>query len=73
VANIAHAPASQVWEPWTKAGHTTQCHHAFEEWHFPYWGNEVCPGGRFLFRMAAKEGSFNADFNGTHADGKINQ
>ena len=66
VENIIQAPVSTLWELWTQPAHITQWNHATEDWHSPYVENEVRPGGRFLFRMAAKDGSFSFDFTGTY-------
>jgi len=69
VETIIEAPISKVWEFWTQPTHITQWNHASEDWHSPYAENDLRPGGRFLSRMAARDGSFGFDFTGTY--GKV--
>ena len=73
VENIVNASAAKVWELWTQPGHITQWNQATEDWHSPYAENDLRPGGRFLFRMAAKDGSFSFDFTGTYGEIKPNK
>jgi uncharacterized protein YndB with AHSA1/START domain len=73
VENLINAPVAKVWDLWTLPGHITQWNHASDDWHSSYAENDVRPGGRFLFRMAAKDGSFSFDFTGTYGDIKPNQ
>jgi len=40
------------------------------EWHTPEVKNDVRPGGRFLYVMAKKDGSFSFNFEGTYNDVK---
>jgi uncharacterized protein YndB with AHSA1/START domain len=73
VENIVDAPAAKVWECWTAPEHITQWNHASDDWHSPHAENDVRKGGRFLFRMSAKDGSMGFDFTGTYGEVKPNQ
>ena len=73
VENTVNAPVAKSWELWTNPNDITQWNHASDDWHSPYAENDVRPGGRFLFRMAAKDGSFSFDFSGTYDEVKPNQ
>ncbi len=64
-ATIA-APATKVWEYWTKPEHITKWNSASDDWHTPTATNDVRPGGKFSSRMEAKDGSMGFDFGGTH-------
>jgi uncharacterized protein YndB with AHSA1/START domain len=59
-------PVDKVWELWTSPGHIIRWNHASEDWHTPFAENNLAPGGKFLFRMEAKDGSFGFDFNGVY-------
>jgi uncharacterized protein YndB with AHSA1/START domain len=43
-----------------------QWNHASDEWHCPKAVNDLRVGGMFSYIMAAKDGSFSFDFNGTY-------
>ena len=73
IETTVNAPAGKVWEYWTGPEHITQWNHASDDWHSPHAENDVRKGGRFLFRMAAKDGSFSFDFTGTYGEVKPNQ
>jgi len=60
------APLSKVWDMWTKAEHITNWNFASPEWHCPSAINDLQPGGRFSWRMEAKDGSMGFDFEGTY-------
>lgn len=60
------ASPDTVWEAWTRPEHVMQWNHASDDWHCPAASNELRPGGRFSFTMAAKDGSFSFDFGGTY-------
>ncbi len=66
VENIINAPMAIVWEYWTRPEHITQWNHASEDWHTPHADNDLRPGGRFVYRMEAKDGSMGFDFGGVY-------
>lgn len=61
-----NAPADKVWDCWTKPEHITQWCYASDEWHSPRAENDLRPGGNFVTRMEAKDGSFGFDFGGVY-------
>jgi uncharacterized protein YndB with AHSA1/START domain len=66
VENTINAPVEKVWEYWTKPEHITQWNNASDDWHTPRAENDLRPGGSFVSRMEAKDGSFGFDFGGIY-------
>jgi uncharacterized protein YndB with AHSA1/START domain len=66
VENTIDAPVEKVWECWTKPEHITQWNNASDDWHSPRAENDLRPGGNFVYRMEARDGSFGFDFGGTY-------
>ena len=46
---------------------------ASNDWHTPRAENDLKVGGKFLYRMEAKDGSSEFDFDGTYEQVKINE
>jgi uncharacterized protein YndB with AHSA1/START domain len=61
------APLASVWEKWNQAHHVVNWNHATSDWHSPHAENDFREGGKFLYRMEAKDGSFGFDFCGTYS------
>ena len=61
-----NAPASKVWDYFTKPEYITQWNFAHESWHCPNAENDLKAGGKFNFRMEAKDESFGFDFKGKY-------
>ncbi len=59
-------PVAKVWPIWTEPAHITQWNHASDDWHTTYAENDLQVGGKFLSRMAAKDGSVSFDFEGIY-------
>jgi len=66
VESTIDAPVETVWECWTKPEHITQWNTASPDWHSPRAENDLRPGGKFSFRMEAKDGSMGFDFGGVY-------
>ena len=66
VETTVNAPAKKVWEYWTKPAHIMQWNYAIDTWHSPTAENDLRVGGRFVYRMAAKDGSMDFDFGGVY-------
>lgn len=66
VETSVQAPVEKVWELWTAPEHITQWNFATDAWHCPSAENDLKPGGRFVWRMEAKDGSFGFDYSGTY-------
>lgn len=60
------APVENVWRYWTQPEHLVQWNNASDDWHTPHAENDLRPGGAFLSRMAARDGSTSFDFTGTY-------
>ena len=66
VETIINVPVEVVWQYWTDPEHITQWNYASDEWHSPYALNNLNVGGKFLYRMEAKDGRFGFDFSGSY-------
>jgi uncharacterized protein YndB with AHSA1/START domain len=73
VAALVRAPAAKAWQSYTAPDEITQWNHASDDWHTPWAENDLRPGGKFLYRMEAKDGSFGFDFCGTYERVESNQ
>jgi uncharacterized protein YndB with AHSA1/START domain len=59
------ASAEKIWDCFTQADHIQHWNFASADWHCPKAANELVPGGHFSYTMAAKDGSFSFDLEGT--------
>jgi uncharacterized protein YndB with AHSA1/START domain len=66
VATTVNAPASKVWEYWTKPQHITKWNFAIDSWHCPEARNDLRVGGKYFARMEAKDGTFGFDFEAVY-------
>lgn len=66
VTASVHAPVEKVWQYYTEPAHVVQWNNASPDWHTPRAENDLRTGGRFLYRMEARDGSFGFDFTGTY-------
>lgn len=66
VKTVVEVPVEKAWEVWTKPHHIMAWNHASEEWRTPHAENDLRTGGKFLFRMEARDGSFGFDFTGVY-------
>ena len=66
VETIIQAPVEKVWKFWTTPGHIMNWNTASEDWYTPYAENDLRPGGKFLSRMEARDGSAGFDFFGVY-------
>jgi uncharacterized protein YndB with AHSA1/START domain len=64
-ASIA-APLKEVWEGFTNPEMVKEWNAASPDWHSPRAENDLRVGGRFNYRMEAKDGSEGFDFEGTY-------
>lgn len=65
-----HAPIEKVWEYYTDPNHVTKWNYASDDWHSPKAENDLRAGGKFNYRMEAKDGSFGFDFGGVYDEVK---
>lgn len=63
-----NAPIEKVWKYFTEPEFIKQWNNASPDWHTPAASNDLTVGGKFSYTMAAKDGSFSFDFEGTYDD-----
>ncbi|MBP6431194.1 MAG: SRPBCC family protein [Ferruginibacter sp.] len=68
VKTSINAPIQKVWACFTQPNHVMQWNHASDDWHSPAATNDLQVGGKFVYTMAAKDGSFSFDFSGTYTE-----
>jgi len=68
VEAVVDAPLARVWAYWTSPEHVTKWNFASEDWHCPRAINNLNIGGRFVYTMAAMDGSMSFDFSGTYTE-----
>ena len=73
VQAVINAPVEEVWKLYTKPEHVTKWNNASNDWHTPRAENDLKVGGKFLYRMEAKDGSSGFDFDGTYKQVKTNE
>ncbi|MFD1954574.1 SRPBCC family protein [Paenibacillus thailandensis] len=73
VQAVIQAPIEKVWSYWTEPEHITKWNQASEDWHAPKAENDLRPGGKFLTRMEAKDGSMGFDFAGVYDEVKTHE
>lgn len=73
VLTIINAPVEKVWESFTHPEHIIEWNFATPEWHCPKAEIDLKPGGKFNYRMEAKDGSFGFDFGGTYDEVRQNE
>lgn len=59
-------PIERVWDAYYLPEHVTHWNFASEDWHCPKASNEFVVGGKFNYRMEAKDGSMGFDFIGIY-------
>ncbi len=73
VQALINAPIKIVWTNWTTPDDIVRWNNASEDWHTTRVENDLRIGGKFLYRMEAKDGSFGFDFWGVYDDLKTNK
>lgn len=66
IKTIVSASPQKVWEFWTEPKHIINWNFASDDWHCPNAENDFKEGGKFTYRMEAKDGSFGFDFWGVY-------
>lgn len=66
VHTTINAPIDKVWEYWNNPDHITKWAFASDDWEAPHAENDLKIDGKFITRMAAKDGSASFDFTGTY-------
>jgi uncharacterized protein YndB with AHSA1/START domain len=68
-----NAPIGKVWKYWTTLEDIVRWNNATDDWHTPKAVNDLRAGGKFSYRMEAKDGSMGFDFGGTYEKIAINK
>jgi uncharacterized protein YndB with AHSA1/START domain len=55
---------TKAWDYYTLPEHIVNWNFASDDWHCPRASNDLVVGGKFSWRMEAKDGSFGFDFEG---------
>lgn len=66
INTIVKSDINKVWNCYNQAYHITQWNFAINEWHCPSAEIDFNPGGKYVARMEAKDGSFGFDFSATY-------
>lgn len=64
VETKVNAPLDLVWRSWITPADVTQWNFASDDWCCPQANSQPQVGGRFNYRMEAKDGSMGFDFEG---------
>jgi uncharacterized protein YndB with AHSA1/START domain len=73
VETLVNVTPEKAWAVWSMPEHIIQWNNASDDWHTPHAENDLRIGGKFLARMAAKDGSMSFDFVGSYEDVKPNE
>lgn len=65
IETTINAPVDDVWEAWIKPEHIVKWNFASADWHCPGAELDLTAGGKFNYRMEARNGSMGFDFKGT--------
>ncbi len=68
VETSINAPIEKVWAYWNEPEHIMNWYFAADTWHAPAAENDLKVNGKFKTVMAAKDGSFGFDFEGTYTN-----
>lgn len=66
IETTLQAPLERVWQAFTTPADIVQWNSASDDWHTPSATNDVQNGGRFVYRMEARDGSAGFDFSGVY-------
>ena len=73
ISAIINAPISRIWDLYTQPEHVKNWNTASPDWHTTTASADLVVGGKFSFRMEAKDGSFGFDFWGIYTEIVENQ
>jgi uncharacterized protein YndB with AHSA1/START domain len=66
VEAIINAPVERVWSLWNDPKHIIYWNNASEDWYTPRAQNDLRVGGKFVYRMESRDGSYGFDFEGEY-------
>ena len=70
---IIDASIEKVWKFYTNAEHIKQWNNASDDWHTPRAENDLRVGGKFVYRMEAKDSSVGFDLEGEYTEIEENE
>jgi uncharacterized protein YndB with AHSA1/START domain len=73
VETIIQAPVENVWKLWTTPDDIKQWNAPSNEWHTSHAETDLRSGGRFLYRMGAKDDSVGFDHDGVYDTVVVNE
>ena len=73
IETVVSASLDKVWEVWTSHRHIVKWNHASEDWHTTHATNDLKVGGKFNYRMEAKNGKVGFDFWGFYDEIQLHQ
>jgi uncharacterized protein YndB with AHSA1/START domain len=73
IESTIDCPVENVWKSWTSPEHIKEWNAASADWHTTNVETDVKEGGKFNYRMEAKDGSAGFDFKGTFTEVKENE
>lgn len=68
VSTFVNLPIEIVWKVWIRPVHIKKWNNASPDWYTPFAKNDLKVGGKFLYRMEARDGSFGFDFEGKYLE-----
>jgi uncharacterized protein YndB with AHSA1/START domain len=68
VTTEVQASIKNAWLCWTAPECIQKWNHALDSWHCPAASNDLRVSGRFVYNMAARDGSVSFDFAGTYTE-----
>lgn len=66
IETLVNSNIGKVWSAWTTPADINQWNAASDDWHNPKSENDLRVGGKFCYRMEAKDGQMGFDFEGTY-------
>ena len=73
VQTTVNAPVEKVWKYFTSPEQIIKWNNASDDWHTPKAENDLRTGGKFVYRMEARDGSFGFDFGGEYDKVEVNK
>ncbi len=73
VKTVIDQTVEKVWQYWTATEAVMKWNHASEDWHTTRAENDLQEGGKFNYRMEAKDGSFGFNFWGIYDKVRTNE
>ena len=68
VTSTVNAPLQRVWDMFTGPVHILHWNNASDDWQTSFAENDLRPGGKFLSRMEARDGSEGFEFSGRYTE-----